>query len=243
MPLACRLLGVTEQDQRLLGQVQIAGVDQHLARRREPLRAALALDAPQACLQRRRSRGPDQPVPGVEHRQQPAQPSRPTLGRVGSVLRRPERVVGDEQLAPAAVERAARPGRDRCTRAPPSRRSAAPARSSARSRSCPSPGARSAPRSRARRAPPAPGRYARVGQNTRASSCAPSTSSEDRPRTSESISAPRSRNPSTDGIANRSPASRSSASDISPARVRPRAGPASPRARAGPRANRRRRGS
>ena len=65
------VLGVAEQDQRLLGQIELAGVDENLAGRGEVLRAALALDAAQPRLQRRRARGPDQPVLVVEHSQHP----------------------------------------------------------------------------------------------------------------------------------------------------------------------------
>ncbi len=161
------VLGVTEQDQRLVREIQIAGIDEHLARRRESLRAALALDAPEARLQRRRSRGPDQPVLVVQHLEQPTEPSGPSLGRVRPVLRRPERVVGDEQLAPSAIEHAPDLVWRRCTRAPPSRRSGARARASPRSRSCPSRAGRSAPRTDAGRARRGPART-RASARTRA---------------------------------------------------------------------------
>ena len=98
------VLRVTEQDQCLVGQIEVAGIHQHLTRRRETLGAGLALNPPEPRFQRRRPRRPDQPVPLVQHLEQPTEPARPALGRVRPILRRAERVVGDEHLAPSAIE-------------------------------------------------------------------------------------------------------------------------------------------
>ena len=100
------VLGVPEQDQRLVGEIQVAGIDEHLARCRELLRAALALNPPQPRLQRRGPGRPDQPVLRIQHLEQPPEPPGPTLRRVRAVLRGPEGVIGDEELAPLSTEHA-----------------------------------------------------------------------------------------------------------------------------------------
>jgi hypothetical protein len=97
-------LRVAEQDERLLREVEVAGIDENLSRGGEMLRAALKLHPAQAGLQRRRARGPDQPVILVEHRQQATERLRPALRRIGPVFRRAERVVGHEHLPALAIE-------------------------------------------------------------------------------------------------------------------------------------------
>ncbi len=59
-------LGVAEQDQGLLGDVEVARIDHHLGGRREALGSAFTVQPSQRGAQRRRARGPDQPVAVVE---------------------------------------------------------------------------------------------------------------------------------------------------------------------------------
>ena len=61
----------------------------------------------QRGVQRRRPRGPDQPVAIVEGAEQPLHRPRPALGGVRAVLGGAERVVGDEHLAPRCGSKAA----------------------------------------------------------------------------------------------------------------------------------------
>ena len=89
-------LRMPEQDQRLLIGSELAGVDQHLSRSREPLRGALPAKPTEPGAQRGRPRGPDQPMTVVERAQNPLHFPRPPLRGVGPVLGRAERVVGDE---------------------------------------------------------------------------------------------------------------------------------------------------
>jgi hypothetical protein len=49
------VLGVAEKDQRLLDHVKVAGVDQHVRRRREPLGTPLALQPAQGGMERGRA--------------------------------------------------------------------------------------------------------------------------------------------------------------------------------------------
>jgi hypothetical protein len=74
--------------------------------REKSLGAALLVDAVQPGAQRCGPRGPDQPMAIVEHPQDPGQLARPSLGGVGAVLGGAERVIGDEHLGPARVQRA-----------------------------------------------------------------------------------------------------------------------------------------
>ncbi len=99
------VLDVAEQDQRLLCQIEVARVDEHLARRWEALGSALALNAPQARLQRRRPRRPDQPMTLIEHREQAPELARPVLSRIRAILGRPKRVISDEDLRAVRIER------------------------------------------------------------------------------------------------------------------------------------------
>ena len=120
-------------------------------------RSARARDgSAQPGFQRSRPGCPDQPMPIIQRPQDPLHLRSPALARVRAVLGRAERVIGDEHLRGAGIERRARHHPGGCTRAPPSRPSAAPARSSERSPSCPSPADRSTQRTGARQHPERP---------------------------------------------------------------------------------------
>ena len=95
---------VPEEDERLLLDLQVGGIDLHLGRPREPLDAVLAVDSPQSGLQGRRPRSPDEPVPLVHRAQHAVELDRPPLRRLRPVLGGPERVVGDEHLWTVARE-------------------------------------------------------------------------------------------------------------------------------------------
>jgi hypothetical protein len=97
-----RRLRVPEEDQRLLLDGEVGGGDLYLGRLRPALDAVLAVDTPQAGAQRRGARRPEQPVALVRRAQHAVELECPAFGRVGPVLRRAERVVGDEHLRPVA---------------------------------------------------------------------------------------------------------------------------------------------
>ena len=101
----CMVLDVAEQDQRFLCQIELARVDEHLTRCREALGSALALNAPQARLQRRRPGGPNQPVALIENREHAPELARPVLSRIRAILGRPKGVISDKDLRPVRIER------------------------------------------------------------------------------------------------------------------------------------------
>ena len=99
-----RGLGVAEEDEGLLGDVEAGGVDLDLGGRGEPLGAPLAMDPAQTGSQGGGPGGPQEPVALVHRAQDPIELARPALGRLWSVLGRAEGVVGDEDPWAVAIE-------------------------------------------------------------------------------------------------------------------------------------------